>query len=213
MSTGFSLTDTEWKVVSESRRLLGPNLANFLLSGIGEEGAVHYRAFTAPTDSSHAEVLTYRFEMKSESAAVGLPAGRDPLVLAVLIEILRERQPLNSRIRFRDGDILERLQWPDTPESKAQIKQAIERYFLTAYYLVDPSLDANEPVNGRYASAKRLIVGYETTAVLLPVRRTPGLGATVVEFLPDLSYDALSGTRRFLGVDFRSLGGVREVPC
>src|SRR5215213_2203612 len=214
MSTGFSLTDTEWKVVSEARRLLGPNLANYLLSGIGEIGTVHCRAFTAVRDSSQAEEITYRFEMRDESERMGLPAGRDPLVLAVLIEILRERQPLNSRISFRDADVLERLQWPATEESKARIRQALERYFQAAYYLVDPNIDAGGRAGGRYASAKRLIIGYETSAVLLPLRRTTEDGARRVQFLSDLSYDALlSGSKRFLAIDFQSLRGVQEVTC
>src|SRR5215213_8963489 len=114
MSTDFSLTDTEWKVVSETRRLLGPNLANYLLSGLGESGNVHCRAFTAVSDSSQPEEVTYQFETRDGSERVGLPSGRDPLMLAALIELLLERQPLNSRISFRDGDVLERLQWPST---------------------------------------------------------------------------------------------------
>jgi len=213
MSTGFSLTDTEWKVVSEMRRLLGPNLANYLLSGIGETVSVHCRAFTALSASSQAEEVTYRFETRDESGRVGLPAGRDPLVLAVLIELLRERQPLNSRISFRDADVLERLQWPVTQESRALIRQALDRYFLTAFYLVDPTIDEGERAGGRYASAKRLIIGYETSAVLLPLRRTIEEGLTKVQFLPDLSYDALSDSRRFLGIDFKALRGVQEVTC
>jgi hypothetical protein len=79
MSTKFSLTDTEWKVVGEIRRLLGPNLANYLLSGLGEAGAVHCRAFTTLSAPSHAEEVTYRFEMRDESGRKGLPAGHDPL--------------------------------------------------------------------------------------------------------------------------------------
>jgi hypothetical protein len=213
MSTDFNVTDTEWKVISEMRRLLGPNLANYLLSGLGEEGTVHCRAFTAVSDSSQAAEVTYRFEMRSESGLAGLPAGRDPLVLAALIEMLRERQPLNSRISFRDGDVLERLQWPDTPESRALIREALQRYFLTAYYLVDPGLDADERADGRYASAKRLVIGYETSAALLPLRRTAEQGLTKVQFLPDLSYDVLSDSRRFLGIDFKALRGVQEVTC
>lgn len=186
MSTDFSLTDTEWKVVSEMRRLLGPNLSNYLLSGLGETNIVHCRAFTSPADSAQAEEITYRFEMRDESEGKGLPAERD---------------------------LLERLQWPDTQESTARIRQALKRYFLAAYYLVDPTVGADEPVDGRYASAKRLIVGYETSGVLLPVKRAIGRGLTTVQFLPDLSYDALLGSRRFLGIDFQELRGVQEVTC
>jgi hypothetical protein len=213
MSTGFSLTDTEWKVMSETRRLLGPSLANYLLSGIREFGPVHCRAFTAVSDSSQAHAITYRFETRDESERVGLPTERDPLVLAVLIEILRERQPLNSRISFRDGDLLVRLRWPDTQESQARIKQALERYSLTAYYLVVPGLSADERADGRYAGAKRLVIGYETSAVRLPVRRTAEQGLTSVQFLPDLGYDVLLSSRRFLGIDFKELRGVQEVTC
>jgi hypothetical protein len=212
MSSNFNPTETEQKILNAVRQLLGSNLTGYLLSGLGETNTVHCRAFTAQSTSSQAEKVTYQFEMKNESGRDGLPAGQDPLVLAALIELLWERQPLDSRITFRDSDILEKLQWPLTSESRTLIKQALERYFLTAYFLIDPTSNENELVNGKYASSKRLLTGYETTSVLLPVKRTTHQRLTRVQFLPEFRYDTLSERKHFLGIDFQGLREMREIP-
>jgi len=213
MSSNFNPTEIEQKILNEVRQMLGSNLADYLLSGLGETNTVHCRAFTALSASSQAERITYRFEMRSESGRNGLPAGRDPLVLAALIYMLWERQPLDTRITFKDSDILEKLQWPLTPDSRTLIRQALERYFLTAYYLIDPGISENEPTNGQYASFKRLVIGYETTSVLFPVKRTTEQKMIRVQFLPGFSYDTLSESKRFLGIDFQGLREMREIPC
>ena len=214
MSSTFNPTEIEQKVLNEVRKMLGSNLADYLLSGLGETNTVHCRAFTALSASSQAEKVTYRFEIRNESGQKRLPAGQDPLVLAALIDLLWERQPLDSRIIFRDSDVLEKLQWPLTSESRTLIRRALERYFLTAYYLVDPTITEEEQRdNGKYASFKRLLIGYETTSVLLPVKRTTQQRLTMVQFLPAFSYDTLAESKRFLGIDFQGLQEMREVPC
>lgn len=213
MSSNFDLTETEQKIMNEVRQMLGSNLANYLLSGLGETNTINHHAFTALSASSQAEKVTYHFEMRNESGRNGLPSGRDPLVLAALIGLLWERQPLDSRVTFKDNDIMEKLQWPLIPESQTLIRQALERYFLTAYYLIDPNINENEPTDGQYASFKTLVIGYETTSVLLPVKRTTQRKMISVQFLPGFSYDTLSESKRFLGIDFQGLRELREIPC
>lgn len=179
MSSNFNSTEIEQQILNEARQLLGPNLANYLFSGLGETNVIRWRAFTAQSDSSYAEDISYRFEMRNESGQKGLPIGRDPLVLAALIGLLQERQPQDSRVTFKDRDILENLRWPLAPESLTLIRQPLERYFFTAYYLIDLLLP----------TFRRLLIGYETTSVLLPMKRTTQQRLTRVQFLPEFSHD------------------------
>lgn len=196
--------------LTEVRRLLGDNLADFLLSGLGETGITHRRTFTAQSTTSHGDEITYQFEMVNGSE-LGLPIGRDPLVLAALLDLLLERQPLDSRILFKDSHILENLGWPQSIDAQTLIKQALERYFLTAYCLIDPMAEKGGRILGRYASLRRLLIGYETTSVMLPVKRTELNGLTKVQFLPEFFYDILSERKYFLGVEFQGLREIQQI--
>jgi hypothetical protein len=136
---------------------------------------------------------------------LGLPIGRDPLVLAALLDLLWERQPLDSRILFKDSHILQKLEWPLRIDSHALIKQALERYFLTAYCLVDPTPEEGMCLLGYYAGLRRLLIGYETSSVMHPVKRETNQGLTKVQFLPEFFYDVLSERKYFLGIEFQGL--------
>src|ERR1043165_7106570 len=122
MKSGFNLTDIELKILDEARRLLGENLADYLLSGLGEGEIKHCRVFTALSTSSSDEDVTYRFEAVSESPE-GLAIGRDPLVLSVLLLMFREQWSMDDTVVFNTNEVIERLGWPQTRESESLIKQ------------------------------------------------------------------------------------------
>lgn len=125
MSTDYKLSETERRALDDARRLLGDNLTDFLLSGLGEAEISHRRAFAARSTSRHSWGVTYRFEMVNES---GLAAGREPLVLAALLGLLQEDQPPEGGLVFRECKVIESLGWPDTAESRKLVKQALEKY-------------------------------------------------------------------------------------
>jgi hypothetical protein len=201
MSSTFKPTGIERKILSEARQLLGPELADFLLSGLGETNITHRRAFTAQSTDQHAENVLYQFEMINESAQ-GLPIGRDPLVLAVLLNLLRERRPMHDKVTFRVSDILETLQWSQTTESQLLIKQAIEKYISTAYCLVDPTVSEEERSLNLYARFKRLIIGYKTSSKLLHVKRTDQQRFIQVQFWGAFLYATKPKRKQFLGIEF-----------
>ena len=210
MATMAPLTEAERNMLAEVRRLLGDNLAGFLLSGLGETGITHRRTFIAQSIPSHGDKITYQFEMANDSE-LGLPIGRDPLVLVALLDLLLERQPLDSRVLFKDSHVLEKLGWPQSMDAQLLVKQALERYFLTAYCLIDPTAEEGRRILGRYAGLRRLLIGYETTSVMLPVKRTESNGLTKVQFLPEFFYDVLSEKKYFLGVEFQGLGEIQQI--
>jgi hypothetical protein len=212
MNPDFKLTETEQRVLTETRHLFGSNLADYLLSGLGEANITHCRAFTAQLTSPQSEDVTYRFEIRNESVN-GLPMGHEPLVMAVLLNLFRERQPLDDSITFRPGDVIEKLEWPQTTKSQLLIKQAIEKYVSTAYCLVDPTVSEEERGSRLYAVFMRLLVGYETTSKLLPQKRTDSERFIKVEFKFALQNATLGERKHFLGIEFQSLQEMREIPC
>lgn len=142
----------------------------------------------------------------------GLPKGPDPLVLAVLLSLLWERQPLHSTLLFREADIIERLEWENNAESRNLIRHALERYFLTAYCLIDPTITAEEGFCGRHACMGRLILGLENTAILSSAKRTGQSLSLRVHFFPSLIHDVISQKKFFLGIDFQALQEIHLSP-
>lgn len=211
MDSNFNLTDTEHSTLETARHLLGDNLSDFLLCGLGEAQITHRRAFSAQTISLHVDARAYQLEIVSESQQ-GLPIGRDPLVLAALLNMLCERQPLDSTILFHESDLLQKLQWSHVAESRRLIKQALARYALTAYCLIDPIVPEDEHPGARYASIGRLLIGYETTATLLSRKQVEQPPSMRVQFLPALIHDVISERKFFLGIDFQALEGVIQFP-
>ena len=219
MAPNFELSTAEGKAVAEVRLLLGDNLADFLLFGLGESAIVHHRMFTARSIPSHSREIAYQLEMINDSEQ-GLPIGRDPLVLAALLDLLRERQPLDSTILFRESDILDKLQWTDYAEAQRIIRRALERYVLTAYCLIDPTVAEEERPLGRYTSIGRLLIGYELAALQRPADRAGQLrfatqqpGFRRAQFWPALIHDVISERKYFLGIDFQQLREIsRMIP-
>jgi hypothetical protein len=212
MNPNFKLTETEQRVLTETRHLFGANLTGYLLSGLGEANITHCRAFTAQLTSPQGDDITYLFEMRNDSTQ-GLPMGREPLVMAVLLNLFRERQPMDDAVTFRSSDVLEKLDWPQTTETQLLIKQAIEKYVSTAFCLVDPTISEEERGSSLYAVFMRLLVGYQTSSKLLPQKRTDQQRFIKVEFKFALQNATMGGRKHFLGIEFQNLREMREIPC
>jgi hypothetical protein len=212
MSPDFKLTETEQKVLTETRQLFGSNLVDYLLSGLGEAGITHCRAFTAQLTSPQGEDVTYRLEIRNESEQ-GLPSGREPLVMAVLLNLFRERQPMDDAVIFRASDVLEKLEWPQTTDTQLLVKQTIEKYVSTAFCLVDPTVSEDARSSSLYAVFMRLLVGYETTSKLLPQKRTDAQRFIKVDFKFALQNATMGQRKQFLGIEFQNLQELREIPC
>lgn len=212
MNSDFKLTEAEEKVLTEARHLFGSNLADYLLSGLGEAGITHCRGFTAQLTTPQGEDVTYRFEMRNESAQ-GLPIGREPLVMAVLLNLFRERQPMDDAVTFRPSDVLEKLGWPQTTDTQLLIKQAIEKYVSTAYCLIDLTVSEDERSNSLYAVFMRLLGGYQTSSKLLPQKRTDPQRFIKVEFKYALQNATMGQRKHFLEIEFQKLREMREIPC
>lgn len=161
MSTPYVPTEAEHDLFDNARRVLGANLLEFLLCGLGEPHQPH-RLYSARSIRAHGPGLTFQLEVVSDSAD-GLPGGRDPLVMAALLHLLWTSGEGHDEVVFRDELLLERLAWPDTPESRRSIGEAVERYYCTAYLRTSTEL-MGEGGGGRQSSqVQKLMPGYETT--------------------------------------------------
>jgi hypothetical protein len=209
-NVSYNLSEYERDILESARRLLGNNLGDFLLSGLGETENTHRRTFAACGVGHHAGSFNYEFEAVGDSE-MGLPSGREPLVMAALLDLLQERQPPDGRVNFCEGEVLDRLGWSARGDSRMLLKQSLEKYLATAYYLIDDTLPCEERLFGRYAGFRRLVVSYETNSTIRPIHRVNPPRMTGVQFLPEFINDVSSLRKFFLGVEFQRLGGIRRV--
>jgi hypothetical protein len=210
MNLNAKLTDTEHRVLDNARRLLGDNLASFLLSGLGDSDITYCRAFTAQGSAPDSEKVTYSFEMRNDSAQ-GLASGRDPLVLAVLLLFFVEQWLMDDSARFTMSDVLERLQWSQTTESQLLITQAIEKYVSTAYCLIDSTGSEEERSSSLHPRLKRLVIDYDTTVELPAVRGRDAQRQIRVQFPQSFVSAIKIARKRFLGIEFQSLREMQQI--
>lgn len=209
MTTYYATTEDELELLDSARRVLGGNLFEFLLSGLGEP---HHprRRFSAKTIRAHGPGLGYQLEVVAESEK-GLPGGSDPLVMAALVHLLWTGERGRDEVIFRDEALLGILSWPDTRESRVAIEVAVERYYNSAYHRT--SREPLGPGRGERVSSQvqKLVPGYEITVELLsdPPKKTHK--STIVQFMPKLVEEVSGAEKYFLGVDFERLEYLQRV--
>lgn len=203
MSTSYVPTEAEHDLLDTARRVLGVNLSEFLLCGLGEPRQPR-RLYTAQSIRTHGPGLTFQLEVASDSGE-GLSGGHDPLVMAALLHLLWTGERGRNEVVFRDEELLGILSWHDTPESRRSISEAVERYYCTAYLRT-----STEPMGAgggerRTSQVQKLVPGYETTVELLSGPPKETRKSTVVQFMPKLLEEVSGAEKYFLGVDFERL--------
>jgi hypothetical protein len=209
MNTPHVPTGAEHALLDTARRVLGGNLFEFLLSGLGEP---HHprRRYTATSIREHGPGLVYQLEVVAETEK-GLPGGRDPVVMAALLHLLLTGGKGKDEVVYTDEELLGVLSWPDTRESRRSMNTSIERYYDAAFHRT--SREPLGPGRGVMVSAQvqKLVTGYETTEeweVGTPRGRRK---STILNFTTKL-VEEVSGTGKyFLGIDFERLEGLQPV--
>lgn len=203
MNSPYVPTEAEQDLLDFVRRVLGGNLSEFLLSGLGEPHKTRQR-FTARSTKTHKWAPTYQFEVVSDTEGE-LPGGRDPLVLAALLHLMWTVKAGRSEVAFRDEELLEKLGWQDTKESRRSIETTIERYFSTSYCVTSRELPRAERIEGRYSHVRKLVTGYETTRELRLDAPGVVLKSTVVQFVAGFYEEVAGEEKYFFGIDFEQL--------
>jgi hypothetical protein len=202
-------TEAEQDLLDFARRALGNNLAGFLLSGSADASHLR-RSFTVQRAGVVGHITTYKLEIISENGQ-GLPAGRDPLVMAALLHRLWTGERGQDEVVFRDEALLERLSWADTPESRHSIGGAIERYYSTAYLRTSTVPLGAGGGEWRSSNVQKLITGYETTVERLVSPPKEVRKSTIVQFTPKLVEEMTGPEKYFLGIDFERLGSLEPL--
>lgn len=203
MRAPYVPTEAEHDLLDTARRVLGGNLSEFLLSGLGEQHHAR-RRYTATSIREHDLGLTYQLEVIAETEK-GLPGGRDPVVMAALLHLLFTAGRVQDKVIYSEGDLLAVLSWPDTRESRLAVNAAIERYYNAAYYRT--SRESLGEGRGERVSSQlqKLVTGYDTT---LELRQGPSREvrkSTILYFTAKLLDDVSGIEKYFLEVDFERL--------
>jgi hypothetical protein len=203
MAKNYVPTEYESELLDSTRRRLGANLSEFLLGGLGEP---HHprRRFTGRSTTKQGQVLTHQLEVVSESDS-GLPGGRDPLVMAVLLHFLWTGERGRDEVVFRDEAVLKRLGWDDTREARLGIGMAVERYYNCAYRST-----SRTPLGGRGSEkvsyqVQKLVTGYDMTHELREGPPQEAWKSTVLYFATKLVEELTGPEKYFFGIDFESL--------
>lgn len=209
MSNPHIPTEAENDLLDTARRMLGGNLFEFLLSGLGEP---HHprRRYTAIGIREQGPGATYQLEAVGESQE-GLPGGHDPLVMAALLHLLWTSERGRDEIVFPEEDLLGLLSWPDTEESHLAVEAAVERYYNTGYHRT--SREPLGPDRGELVSSQvqKLITGYDTTLELWEGPPEKMRKSTILHFTTRLVEEVSGAGKYFLGIDFERLEGLKRV--
>jgi hypothetical protein len=209
MDTHYAPTDDELELLDSAKRVLGGNLSDFMLCGLGEP---HHprRRFTATSIRAHRPGGNYQLEVVGESDD-GLPGGREPLVMAALLHLLWTGGKGRDEVIFRDEEVLEILSWRDTRESRSVVESAVTRYYCTAYRRT--SRESLGEGQGELASSQvqKLVTGYDTTLVSREGPPREMRKSTVLHFTTKLIEEVTGAEKYFLGIDFEKLQGLQQV--
>jgi hypothetical protein len=203
MTTHYVPSDDEDELLDSARRVLGGNLSEFMLCGLGEP---HHprRHFTAMSVRTGRPGGVYQLELVSESDE-GLPGGREPLVMAALLHLLWTGGKGRDEVIFRDEELLEILSWPDTTESRSVVESAVTRYYCAAYRRT--SRESLGEGQGELISSQvqKLVTGYDTTLLSREGPPREARKSTVLHFTTKLIEEVTGPEKYFLGIDFERL--------
>lgn len=203
MSGSYVPTEAENDLLDTAQRVLGTNLFEFLLSGLGEPHQPR-RRYTAKSMREHGPGLTYQLEAVAETKK-GLPGGRDPVVMAALLHLLLTGGKGQDEVVYTDKELLGVLSWADTRESRRSMNTSIERYYNAAFHRT--SREPLGPDGGEMVSAQvqKLVIGYDTTEEWEVGTPRGKRKSTILHFTTKLVEEVTGSGKYFLGIDFERL--------
>lgn len=130
------LSRPERRLLKFALDTFGEQLSRFLLSGLGEEEQGRTWMFTVTfTDSagmSRSRELRIEADDLPDTMTL-LPRRREPLVMLALLHLMLARQPFSSSLFYEQEEVLELLEWEDTPDSRRSVDEAVGRYVDLSY--------------------------------------------------------------------------------
>jgi hypothetical protein len=194
-------TEQERRLAAYTQEKYGEMLSLFLLAGLGEEGRAGARHFTVYEMDWDENIIRRHLVLSADSEESLLPHGRDPLVFAALLKLLRERGKAN-RVRFKLADLTAELGWGDTAESAEAVSGAIGHYYgATLAALPRGEHHTGEsPPPGR---GSRILIERETQ-----VTEGEGAGRGYFGVAFHLEFSLLLRHRILLGIDWKRVAAI-----
>jgi hypothetical protein len=163
MSTHPDETEDERQVVEDVRRVCGPILGSFLLSGYGQEQSVRGRTFPV-TARVFPHPEERRLVQTRHDGWTEMPRGREPLVWAALLQGLFESPRRGSELFLYHRQVLEALGWENTSEGRAFVQRALAKYAdLTILEMTPLRPTPTPPTDLRYITTLHPVVECQTT--------------------------------------------------
>ena len=141
----------------------GEPLSRFLLSGLGEEEEGRIWLFTVIFTSNGGAIhrRDIRVEADDRPDVVSLlPRRREPIVMLALLWLLMGRQPFSPSMLFDQEEVLELLEWEDSPSSRLSIDETVERYADLSYRWRLSKEELAEKNISRWQGWSQLVSGY-----------------------------------------------------
>jgi hypothetical protein len=141
----------------------GEPLSQFLISGLGEEEGGRIWLFTiAFTD--HRDTICRR-DLRVEADELPdvvtlLPRRREPLVMLALLNLLMGRKPFSSSVFYDQEEVLELLEWKDTPASRLSLDETVKRYADISYRWALSGKELAQKNLSRWQGWSRFVSGY-----------------------------------------------------
>jgi hypothetical protein len=195
-------TEQERRLVVYIREKYGEMLSLFLLAGLGEEGRAGARHFAVCELDWDGNIIRRHLVLSADSEESLLPHGRDPLVFAAILRLLRERGKANS-VRFRLADLTAELGWSDTADSAEAVAGAIGRYYSATLAALPPRGEhytGESPPSGR---GSRILIERETQ-----VTEGEGAGRIYFEVGFHLEFSLWLRHRLLLGLDWKRVAAI-----
>lgn len=198
-------TKAERRLIEFVGREFGEHLGALLLSGLGESPAAGRRAFAVTITDRLGSAEQYSLEMSADGEST-LPFGKDPLVLAAHLRMLRD-QGAASRLVYCFPDVLRVLGWRDPIRDAGVVEGALIRYYRSSYSQVRRRRHPLAQASVGRTAEQRLVDGYDFEDEPLRSYKDYSAVYTVVDFNPQF-LDQLR-RRALFGIDWNLVTAVK----
>lgn len=172
----------------------GQQFGDLLLAGYGA-GPSSGRSYLRVTESEVGEEVAWVIEL----VALRPPCRDEPLVLAALLKLLLSRPIISQPLEFGIGELLAELRWPDSPDTRRRVEEALVSYVGLLYDKRPDGRSGRRAQAGSGGGCYHLLAGYTREALA---------GTGSVYFAGAFIRGLLEGRVYFAGIDFGTLNRI-----
>jgi hypothetical protein len=133
----------------------GKQFGELLLAGFGAEPDEGQRRLHLTESQEGLEA-----DWAIEFVATRLPCGDDPLVLAALLKLLLSCPITSQCLEFEFGELLAELRWPNDPDTRRQVEEALVSYAGLLYDQREGGREGRRAQAASEGGCYHLLTGY-----------------------------------------------------